>query len=51
MPPDTYTAILKEQGEEDIRIVRTIKDGETVEWDIDVALELEARDRARKDGR
>ncbi len=51
VPPDTYTAILREQGEEDIRIVRTIKDGETVEWDIDVALELEARDRARKDGR
>ncbi|MCK5940675.1 MAG: carboxypeptidase regulatory-like domain-containing protein, partial [Planctomycetes bacterium] len=51
VPPDTYTAILREQGKEDIRIVRTIRDGETVEWDIDVALELEARDRARKEGK
>ncbi|MEC8652169.1 MAG: carboxypeptidase-like regulatory domain-containing protein [Planctomycetota bacterium] len=51
VPPDTYTAILKEQGKEDIRIVRTIRDGETVEWDIDVGLELQARDRAREGGK
>jgi protocatechuate 3,4-dioxygenase beta subunit len=51
VPPDTYTAVLREQGKEDIRIVRTIRDGETVEWDIDVGLELEARDRARKGGK
>ena len=51
VPPDTYTAILKQAGEEDIRIVRTIRDGETVEWDIDVGLELEARARAREDGK
>ena len=51
VPPDTYTAILKQAGEEDIQIVRTIRDGETVEWDIDVGLELEARARAREAGK
>jgi|GEM_PF-1938397 len=51
VPPDTYTAVLKEKGKEDIRIVRTIRDGETVEWDIDVGLELEARGRARQGGK
>ena len=50
VPPDTYTAVLRERGKEEVRIVRTIRDGETVEWDIDVALELEARDRARGGG-
>lgn len=44
VPPDTYTAILAEPGKPEIRIVRTIADGETVEWDIDVAAELAARD-------
>ncbi|MGC6486018.1 MAG: carboxypeptidase regulatory-like domain-containing protein [Planctomycetota bacterium] len=51
VPPDTYTAVLRERGKEEIRIVRTIRDGETVEWDIDVGLELEARDRARGGGK
>ena len=51
VPPDTYTAVLRERGKEELRIVRTIRDGETVEWDIDVALELEARDRARGGGK
>ncbi len=51
IPPDTYTAVLREQGQEELRIVRTIRDGETVAWDIDVGLELEARDRAQKDGK
>lgn len=45
VPPDTYTAILAEPGKPEIRIVRTIADGETVEWDIDVAAELAARDK------
>jgi hypothetical protein len=45
VPPDTYTAIIAEQGKPEIRITRTIMDGETVEWDIDVQAELEARDR------
>jgi protocatechuate 3,4-dioxygenase beta subunit len=45
VPPDTYTALLVEPGKPEIRIVRTITDGETVEWDIDVAAELAARDK------
>jgi protocatechuate 3,4-dioxygenase beta subunit len=48
VPPDTYTAILAEPGKPEIRIVRTIADGETVEWDIDVAAELAARDQNNK---
>lgn len=48
VPPDTYTAVLREDGQPDVRITRTIRDGETVEWDIDVQAELEARDRANK---
>jgi protocatechuate 3,4-dioxygenase beta subunit len=44
VPPDTYTAILAEPGKPEIRITRTIVDGETVEWDVDVAAELAARD-------
>lgn len=51
VPPDTYTAVLREPGKEEVRIVRTIRDGETVEWDIDVGLELESRDRARGGGK
>ncbi len=45
VPPDTYTAILAEPGKPEIRITRTIMDGETVEWDIDVEAELVARDK------
>ncbi|MFY9341424.1 MAG: carboxypeptidase-like regulatory domain-containing protein, partial [Planctomycetota bacterium] len=48
VPPDTYTAILAEPGKPELRIVRTIADGETVEWDIDVSAELAARDAANK---
>ncbi len=44
VPPDTYTAILAEPGKPEIRITRTIHDGETVEWDVDVTAELQARD-------
>jgi protocatechuate 3,4-dioxygenase beta subunit len=45
VPPDTYTAVLAEPGKPELRIVRTIADGETVAWEIDVAAELAARDR------
>ena len=45
VPPDTYTAILKEDGQPEVRIVRTIRDGETVMWDIDVEAELASRER------
>lgn len=51
VPPDTYTAVLAEPGKPEIRITRTIADGETVEWDIDVAAELAARERAAERGR
>ena len=48
VPPDTYTAVLREDGQPEIRITRTIRDGEKVEWDIDVEAELAARARAEK---
>lgn len=45
VPPDTYTAIIQEPGQPELRIVRTIRDGELVEWEVDVAAELAARDK------
>ena len=48
VPPDTYTIVVAEPGEPELRITRTIRDGETVEWDVDVAAELAARDAADK---
>lgn len=48
VPPDTYTAVIAEPGKPELRITRTIADGETVEWDVDVAAELAARDAANK---
>ena len=48
VPPDTYTVVVAEAGKPEIRITRTILDGEMVEWDIDVQAELEARGRAKK---
>lgn len=48
VPPDTYTAVLREDGQPEVRITRTIRDGEKVEWDIDVEAELAARDRDNK---
>ena len=48
VPPDTYTAVLKEDGQPEVRIVRTIRDGETVMWDIDVEAELAAREREKE---
>ncbi len=46
VPPDTYTIVVAEPGKPELRITRTIADGETVEWDIDVAAELEAQGRS-----
>jgi hypothetical protein len=43
VPPDTYTAVIAEPGKPELRITRTIRDGETVEWDVDVEAELAAR--------
>ncbi len=48
VPPDTYTIIITEKGQPEVRVTREIADGETVEWDIDVTTELEAQGRARK---
>ena len=45
IPPDTYTAVIAEAGKPEIRITRTVMDGETVEWDIDVQAELDARNK------
>ena len=48
VPPDTYTAVITEQGKPELRITRTIRDGETCEWDVDVAMEMAARDAEAK---
>lgn len=48
VPPDTYTILITEKDQPDIRVTKTIRDGETVEWDIDATAELEASGRARK---
>ena len=48
VPPDTYTILIREPNKPEMRIVRTIRDGEKVEWDIDVTAELAARDNAAK---
>jgi len=42
VPPDTYTAIVQDLEGREFRIVREVKDGETVEWDIDLEAELRA---------
>jgi hypothetical protein len=44
VPPDTYTIVIAEAGKPETRIIRTIADGELVEWDIDLAAELRARE-------
>ena len=48
VPPDTYTAVITEKGKPELRITRTIRDGETYEWDVDVAMELAAREAEAK---
>ncbi|MEO6595681.1 MAG: carboxypeptidase regulatory-like domain-containing protein [Planctomycetota bacterium] len=48
VPPDTYTAVIAEPGQPEIRITRTIADGETFEWDVDVGAELAARQKEAK---
>jgi hypothetical protein len=39
VPPDTYTVIVREKGKPELKFTREIKDGETAEWDIDMAAE------------
>jgi protocatechuate 3,4-dioxygenase beta subunit len=48
VPPDTYTLVVTEPGQPELRIVRAVADGETVAWEIDVATELRARDGGTK---
>jgi len=48
VPPDTYTLVVTEPGQPELRIVKTIRDGETVAWELDVAAELAAR---KQDGK
>ncbi len=45
VPPDTYKIVVKEAGKPDLELTRTIRDGETCEWDVDMVKELEARRR------
>ena len=47
VPPDTYTVIVTEKGKPELRFTKTLRDGEKVEWDIDVAAELKAQGRER----
>ncbi len=48
VPPDTYTLVVTEPGQPELRIVKTIRDGETVAWELDVAAEMAAR---KQDGK
>jgi protocatechuate 3,4-dioxygenase beta subunit len=41
VPPDTYTAVVRRVGKPELRVPRTILDGETVEWDLDMTALLE----------
>jgi protocatechuate 3,4-dioxygenase beta subunit len=45
VPPDTYTVVISEKGKPDKRYTRAIKDGETVEWDVDMAAVIKAEDK------
>lgn len=37
VPPDTYTVVVRQPGESEVRFERVIADGEAVEWEIDLA--------------
>lgn len=45
VPPDTYTVIIREPGQPELSVTRTLLDGQTYEWEIDVQAELEAAGR------
>ncbi|MBI5849832.1 MAG: carboxypeptidase regulatory-like domain-containing protein [Planctomycetes bacterium] len=45
VPPDHYTVVIQEPGKQELKVTRDIRDGETVEWDLDVSKELEAAGR------
>ena len=48
VPPDTYTIIVAEEGQPEIRVSRSVKDGEVVEWSVDMTAELKALGRGEK---
>ena len=48
VPPDTYTIAIAEPGKAEIRITRAVLDGDKLEWDVDIAAELAARDQQKK---
>jgi len=43
--PDTYTVVISEAGKPDKRWTRTVKDGEVVEWDVDMTATIKAEDK------
>ncbi|MEZ5964569.1 MAG: carboxypeptidase regulatory-like domain-containing protein [Planctomycetota bacterium] len=43
--PDTYTVVVSEAGKADKRYTRTIRDGEVVEWDVDMTATIKAEDK------
>jgi hypothetical protein len=47
VPPDTYTIVVAEPGKEELRLTRTIADGEVFAWEVDVATDLAARARGQ----
>ncbi len=46
--PDTYTIIVREKGEPEVRVSRTVRDGEKASWDINLVEELEKAGRDKK---
>ena len=32
--PDTYTAVVRQAGKEDIRFTQAVKDGEEISWEV-----------------
>ena len=45
---DHHMVIITESAQPELRVTKVVKDGETIEWDIDVAEELKAAGRERK---
>lgn len=45
VPPDTYTVVVSEPGKPEKRYTKTIRDGEVVEWDVDMAATIRAEDK------
>ncbi|MEE9126706.1 MAG: carboxypeptidase-like regulatory domain-containing protein, partial [Planctomycetota bacterium] len=48
IPPDTYTVIIQEKGQPDIKVQRTIRDGEEARWDINMGEEMKRYRESKK---